>query len=94
MTPFSSLLFLQIMEVLSRVLNKPEERGFICGFHVGLNSSIGVSVSLILFPYDTIMFCDASREHLFSIKMALICFAVVTGLMVMWGKVKLFLLER
>ena len=49
MTPFSSLLFLQIMEVLSRVLNKPEERGFICGFHVGLNSSIGVSVSLSFF---------------------------------------------
>ena len=40
--PLSSILFLLIMEVLSRILKKTEGGGFIQGFHVGSINSTGI----------------------------------------------------
>ena len=51
--PLSPLLFLLVMEVLSWILKKTEESGLLCGFHVGCNTSVGVSISHILFVDDT-----------------------------------------
>ena len=72
--PLSPLLFLLIMEVLSRILKKTEEGGFIQGFHVGPVNSTGIRVSQLLFADDTIFFCDASREQILSIRLVLTCF--------------------
>ena len=47
--PLSPLLFLLIMEVLSRILRKIEEYGLIHGFHVGPVNSVGVHISHLLF---------------------------------------------
>ena len=69
------------MEVLSKTLRKTED----CGFHVGLVNSIGVCISHLLFADDTILFCDASREQLLSIRMVM-CFQAFTGLKVNVGK--------
>ena len=79
MSPF---LFLLIMEVLSRILKKTEEGSFIQGFHVGLMNSTGIRVSHLLFADDTILFCDASREQILSIRLTLTCFQAFTGLKV------------
>ena len=72
--PLSSLLFLLIMEVLSRILKKTEENNLIQGFQVGAVNSVGVQISHLLFADDTILFCDASREQLLSIRLPLSCF--------------------
>ena len=69
------------MEVLSKTLRKIED----CGFHVGLVNSIGVRISHLLFADDTILFCDASREQLLSIRMVVL-FQAFTGLKVNVGK--------
>ena len=53
--PLSPLLFLLIMEVLSRILKKIEEGGLIQGFHVGPVNSTGIRVSHLLFADDTIL---------------------------------------
>ena len=82
----SPLLFLLIMEVLNRILKKTEEGGFIQGFHVGPINSTGIYVSHLLFADDTILFCDASREQILSIRLVLTCFQAFTGLKVNVGK--------
>jgi len=74
------------MEVLSRILKKTEDCGLLRGFHVGPSNSIGVRISHLLFADDTILFCDASREQLLSIRLALTCFQAFTGLKVNVGK--------
>ena len=84
--PLSPLLFLLIMEVLSRILKKTEDCGLLRGFHVGPSNSIGVRISHLLFADDTILFCDASRDQLLSIRLALTCFQAFTGLKVNMGK--------
>ena len=60
--PLSPLLFLLIMEVLSKILKKIEECGLLHGFHVGPVNFIGVRISRLLFVDDTILFCDTSRD--------------------------------
>ena len=47
--PLSPLLFLFIMEVLSRILKIAGERGFIKGFQVGRTGNSSVSVSHLLY---------------------------------------------
>ena len=74
------------MEVLSRILKKTEENNLIQGFHVGAVNSVGVRISHLLFADDTILFCDASREQLASIRLALSCFQAFMSLKVNVGK--------
>ena len=92
--PLSPLLFLLIMEVLSRLLKKTEESNLIRGFHVGAVNSINVHISRLLFADDTILFCDASREQMLSIRLALSCFQAFMGLKVNVGKSELSLLGK
>uniref|UniRef100_A0A2N9FRJ8 Reverse transcriptase domain-containing protein n=1 Tax=Fagus sylvatica TaxID=28930 RepID=A0A2N9FRJ8_FAGSY len=89
--PLSPLLFLLIMEVLSHMLRRAVERGFINGFQVGRNDQPNVSVSHLLYVDDTILFCDAHPEQLLYICMVLTCFEAVTGLKVNMTKSKMVL---
>ena len=72
--PLSPLFFLLIMEVLSRILKKTKENNLIQGFHVGAVNFVGVRISHLLFADNTILFCDASKEQLLSIRLVLSCF--------------------
>ena len=91
--PLSPLLFLLVMEVLSRLLKKTENGGFLCGFEVGSHRQGGVHISHLLFVDDTILFCDASREQLLYIRMVLIYFEAIMGLKVNVGKSEIALVS-
>ena len=91
--PLSPFLFLLIIEVLSRILKKTEENNLIRGFHVGVANSAGVRISHLLFVDNTILFCDASREQLLFIRLALSCFQAFTGLKVNVGKSEILLVR-
>ena len=53
---------------------------------MGPVNSTSIRVSHLLFVDDTILFCDASREQILSIRLVLICFQAFTGLKVNVGK--------
>ena len=84
--PLFFLLFLLIMEVLSRILKKIEEGGLIQGFRVGPINSTGIHISHLLFVNDTILFYDASKEQILSTRLVLTYFQVFIGLEVNVGE--------
>ena len=84
--PLSPLLFLLVMEILSRMLRKVETEGLIQGFSAGGNANEGLRISHLLFADDTILFCDADSDQLLYIRMVRSCFEAVTGLRVNMAK--------
>ena len=81
-----SPLFLLVMEVLSRLLKRTEEGGFIRDFQANSHSQGGLCISHLLFADDTILFCDATREQFLYIRMVMIFFEAITGLKINIGK--------
>ena len=75
-----------IMEVLSGLLKRTENGGFLSGFKAGSHRHGGIHISHLLFADDTILFCDASWEQLLYVRMVLIFFEAITGLKVNVGK--------
>ena len=67
-------------------MKKTEDGGFIQGFYMGPITSTGIRVSHLLFADDTILFCDASKEQILSIRLVLTCFQAFTSLKVNVGK--------
>ncbi len=55
----SPLLFIIVMEALSRMLERAVERGFLSGFLVGKSNGIELMISKLLFADDTLIFCGA-----------------------------------
>ena len=84
--PLSPLLFLLVMEVLSRMMQKTEEGGFIHGFQVGAALGNRLEVSHLLYADDTILFVDACPEQVTYLRRVLTCFEAVTGLRVNMNK--------
>ena len=62
--PLSLLLFLVMMEVFSRMVKRMEGAGLISGFKANGRRGRGECISHLLFPDDTILFCDAEVEQI------------------------------
>jgi hypothetical protein len=62
--PLSPLLFVIVMEALSKLLTATIQRGFLSSFSVGSRRSEVVNISHLLFADDTLVFCGAIPEHL------------------------------
>ena len=78
----SSMLFLIMMEVFSRMLRRVERAGLFRGFKVEGRRGGGECVSHLLFADDTILFCDTDVEQILYIWLLLLSFQAVTGLKV------------
>jgi hypothetical protein len=84
--PLSPLLFLLMMEILSKMLKKMVKGGFITGFKVSGNSIEEVSISHLLYADDTMVMCNADPEQLMYVQLVLTGFETVTGLKVNLAK--------
>ncbi|RVW24881.1 putative mitochondrial protein [Vitis vinifera] len=75
--PLSPFLFTIVVDVLSRLVVRAEERGLIEGLGVGRNRT---RVSHLQFADDTVFFSRASLEELLSLKLILLVFGLLFGL--------------
>jgi hypothetical protein len=87
--PLSPLLFVMVMEALSRMVNATVEQGLIAGFSVGERVFSDLVVSHSLFADDTLIFCEACPEQIRYVCLILLCFEAVSGLKVNLGKSEL-----
>jgi hypothetical protein len=62
--PLSPLLFVIVMEALSKMFAVSIRRGFLSGFSVGSGSNGVFNISHLLFADDTLVFCGANPVHL------------------------------
>ena len=70
--PLSSMLFLVIMEVFSKMMKRVEGAGLFRGFRA--NGRRDGGVSHLLFADDKILFCDVDEEQILHFRMLLLCF--------------------
>jgi hypothetical protein len=84
--PLSPLLFVIVMEALSRMMAVTESRGLVDGFSVGSRNNAGMVVSHLLFADDTLIFCGANEEHIRNLRCLFLCFESVSGLKINLSK--------
>jgi hypothetical protein len=84
--PLSSLLFVLVMEVLSRMVNATIEQGLLTGFPMGERVFSDLLFCHSLFADDTLIFCEAHLEQIYYLCLILLCFEAVSGLKVNLGK--------
>lgn len=60
----SPLLFVIVMEALSRMVQAAVGGGFLSGFQVGSGSDGAIIISHILFADDTLVFCEADNSQI------------------------------
>jgi hypothetical protein len=80
------LLFVGVMEALSRMLTATMDRSLLTGFSVGSRDNEGLVVSHLLFADDTLIFCGALSIQIQHLHCILLCFEAVSGLRINLGK--------
>jgi hypothetical protein len=87
--PLSPLLFVVVMEALSRMLNESMLQGLLSGFSVDIRDNKALVVNHLLFADDTLIDCGAQAEHVRNLRCTFLCFEAVSGLMINLGKSEL-----
>ncbi|RVW66276.1 putative ribonuclease H protein [Vitis vinifera] len=85
--PLSPFLFTLVVDVLSRMLLRAEERNMLEGFRVGRNRT---RVSHLQFADDTIFFSNTREEDLQTLKSLLLAFGHISGLKVNLDKSNIY----
>ncbi|KAJ9709590.1 hypothetical protein PVL29_001191 [Vitis rotundifolia] len=78
--PLSPYLFVMGREVLSVLITSAVEGAFISGCSIWRDRGQAVSISYLLFADDTIVFCEAKKEHLTHLSWILFWFEAASGL--------------
>ena len=87
--PLSPMLFVIVMEALSRLIDKAIGAGMISGFSVSRDIHDPLLISHLLFTDDTLIFCEATSDHLSHLRSILIWFEATSGLRINLGKSEL-----
>ena len=87
--PLSPLLFIIVMEALSRMLERAVTGGYISGFSMGDSTGVELSISHSLFADDTLIFCGADSEQAWHLQGVFIWFQAISGLKINLSKSEL-----
>lgn len=88
--PLSPYLFLLMMEILSILLQKAENLGWIRGLKCGRNQGEELTVSHILYADDTLVLCEVEKGNFLHLREILLAFEAVLGLKVNLAKSSVF----
>jgi hypothetical protein len=80
--PLSSLLFVLLIEALSRMVNMTIQQGLLTGFPMGGRVFSDLVVSHSLFADDTLIFCEAHPQQVRYMRLIILCFEAVSRLKV------------
>uniref|UniRef100_A0A2N9F8F9 Reverse transcriptase zinc-binding domain-containing protein n=1 Tax=Fagus sylvatica TaxID=28930 RepID=A0A2N9F8F9_FAGSY len=83
------MLFVIVMEALSRLIDKAIGAGMLSGFSVGGVDSFPLEISHLQFAEDTLIFCEADSDQPFHLRSILVWFEATLGLWVNLGKSEL-----
>ncbi|KAJ9686325.1 hypothetical protein PVL29_015292 [Vitis rotundifolia] len=78
--PLSPYLFVMGMEVLSVLIRRAVEGGFISGCNIRRGSGPAANISHLLFADDTIVFCEVKKDYLIYLSWILMWFEAASGL--------------
>ena len=92
--PLSPYLFVIAMEVFSSFLKRVVDGGFMSGCKVKGRTEEGVQISHLLFADDTLLFCQASQDHLTYLSWLLMWFEAVSRLRINLEKSELIPVGR
>ncbi|RVX18958.1 Transposon TX1 uncharacterized 149 kDa protein [Vitis vinifera] len=84
--PLSPYLFVLGMEVLSAMLRRAVDGGFISGCSIQGRGGMEINVSHLLFADDTIIFCEARQDHITYLSWILVWFEAASGLRINLAK--------
>jgi hypothetical protein len=82
----SPLLFVIVMEALSRLLDRVVWEGLCLGFTVGKSDETSLMVSHLFFANDTLIFCDADSDQISNLRHVFSWFEVCSGLKINLSK--------
>jgi hypothetical protein len=83
--PLSPLLFIVVMEALSKMLSGAVDSGRLSCFSMGSRPPM-INISHLLFADDILVFCEANPDHLRFLRVLLVCFEAVSSLKVNLAK--------
>lgn len=75
----SPLLFILVMEVLSRMLSTASQSGLFAGFSVGCSDLMRLEISNLVFAGDIIIFFDNDCEQIINLRWVLTWFETISG---------------
>uniref|UniRef100_A0A0V0IE94 Putative ovule protein n=1 Tax=Solanum chacoense TaxID=4108 RepID=A0A0V0IE94_SOLCH len=74
------------MEGMSSLINTAKAKDWIRGFQVQNRASNNLEITHLQFADDTLVFCEAVRNHFLILRTIFIIFEAVSGLHINWGK--------
>ena len=78
--PLSPYLFVLGMEVLDALIRRVVAGGFLSGCSIRGGRRTNLKISHLFFADDTVMFCEANKEHLTHLSWILFWFEAASGL--------------
>ena len=84
--PLSPYLFVMGMEVLSVLIRRVVEGGYLSGCSIRGGRRPAFNISHLLFADDTVVFCEAKKEHLTHLSWILFWFEAASGLRINLAK--------
>lgn len=83
--PLLPIIFVIVMEALSRILSRATIGGYLSRFWVDLHNANPLEISHLFFADDSLIMCDVDRDQTLNLGHILLCFEAISSLkIILW----------